>query len=1369
MKKNTIWNYHLIKPFSYFLLSAVLAFTNVDKIHAQDNKGTEFWFSPPSERYTNYVVQLYFTGYYDATIVIDYVARPGQTCATHTLTLTGGTFQTAQLPFTPLTCPVRYVDALETPETVNTNGIRITSTAPIAVYYIHYEPASTEMVPILPVTKMGMTYITTAYREITSATNDFNSRVTITAIENGTNINIQLPSSTWTSTYPGTPPGMLRSPGSTWSITLNKGETYTFICNDNGLAPGDPAPAPATGTIKDNRGLNGVRITANKKISVISGTDCTWIGNIQYSGCGACDLTATHLLPVEQWSTTHITTQTLIRANNVLPLGNNASSSISDYLWFTTDQNATTVNITGAATAVVNLPNANDFQIYESPGQGLVPANPGATHHVIRSNNPISVMQMMKGWQCDNNGGADPSQMLVFPENTFAKDYIITNPNQYANNFIVFLVKNTGGPGNTSLSSMSLMVNGAAVPIPPAWTQIGTEPYYYNRVNIAGGAVIQVRGDSLFAFYASGSGGPGSYGYMGGASCGLKAYAHADTTNICSGNAAVTLELDSTKFGGPVLGSVSYTYTWTIQSGTTIVCSNVGSGTNPTSTCSITSPGVYTGILHLTDNAGCSAIDTFPIVVTNDLPAPSVSNNSPVCEGGSVTLSSSSTVAGVSYNWTGPGGYAATGQNQTLSNVTTAMAGTYYVTTTLNGCTGIDSTVVVIDALPIISIAGTSTICTGGSSLLTASGGSAYSWSTGETTTSITVAPVSSSVYSVTATNGVCPTPSTASFTVTISTSITAFISGNTSICSGNPTTLTASGGSTYSWSTTETTNSIVVSPTGTTSYSVTALSGTCVDDTSITVTVNPSPAVSVSGSNIICSGASATLTASGGANYVWSNGATSTVITVTPTANTTYSVTASGTNGCTSTASFSVAVTPVLVAVISGNTTICQGETTTLTASGGSTYSWNTTETTNSITVSPAGTTSYSVSTFSGTCSADTSVTVVVTPVPTVSISGNTQFCRGDTTTLTASGGANYSWSNGPAFPSITVLPTISTTYSVTAYDVNGCTATAAVSVTVFSPPVVAISGNTSICNGQIATLTASGGGNYFWSPGGQTSASITTSTLGTYSVLVSDANNCTTVEAVTIAPSAPIVANTVATNANCGQPDGTASVTASGGTSPYSYLWSNIQAGSSATGLSAGTYSVLITDANGCTQTDTISVGTAPGPTANAGPDVTIAMGESANLSASGGIIYSWNPSTGLSCSNCADPVASPAQTTEYCVTVTDANGCSDSTCVKVTLEAPCPDNAEIDLPTAFTPNGDGHNDLFLIAGLQNCIERYSLIIFDRWGEKVFETTDLLAAWNGKYHNRDLDAGVFVYYFSAVFTNGQALTKKGNISLIR
>ena len=268
-------------------------------------------------------------------------------------------------------------------------------------------------------------------------------------------------------------------------------------------------------------------------------------------------------------------------------------------------------------------------------------------------------------------------------------------------------------------------------------------------------------------------------------------------------------------------------------------------------------------------------------------------------------------------------------------------------------------------------------------------------------------------------------------------------------ICSGNPANITASGATTYSWNTGATTAAIAPLPVTTTVYTVTGYNGTCSSSKSATINVNATPTVNVTNASI-CTGSSATITASGAASYLWNTSATSAAISVTPALTTVYTVT--GTTGsCTNVKTTTVTVNSTPTVVVNSST-ICSGTSANLTASGASTYSWNTGATTAIINPSPAVTTVYTVTGTNGVCSSNKTTTVVVNPSPSVNAtSNNSIICQGQQVTLNASGANTYTWQPGSVSGStITDSPAASIVYTVSGSAANGCVGTNTVSVNV-------------------------------------------------------------------------------------------------------------------------------------------------------------------------------------------------------------------------------------------------------------------------------------------------------------------------------
>ena len=513
----------------------------------------------------------------------------------------------------------------------------------------------------------------------------------------------------------------------------------------------------------------------------------------------------------------------------------------------------------------------------------------------------------------------------------------------------------------------------------------------------------------------------------------------------------------------------------TICAGVTVTLTASGGGTYlwsngaTTSSITVTPSSTTTYSVVITGTNSCT-ITLSSTVTVNPLPViTTVGSNTPVCVTDTLYLNASATPNGCSYAWIGPNGFTSNQQNPTIPNVTIANAGTYTCTAILNSCSSTPlSTTVVVNPLPNGTVTPSQSICAGQTITLTATGGTSYLWSTGATTSSISVTPSTTTTYSVVITGtGGCSI--SLSSTVTVSPIPNGTVTPSQSICAGQTVTLTATGGGTYLWSTGATTSSISVTPSTTTTYSVVITgTGNCSITLGTTVTVNAVPTVSASGSGNICEGETIYLLANGtaGCTYAWtgpnnfsSNLQNPTIPNATIAATGTYNVTAT-LNGCSATANTNVTVTVSPNASISGNTNICIGSSTTLTASGGGTYLWSNGSTNASITVNPFTTTTYSVVvTGPNGCTCSASATVVVNQVPNMNISpNNPRICEGENITLSVGGANTYVWNTGETSSSITVSPNIPTTYTVTGTNAPGCSSTINVVVQVDPKPNVTL-----------------------------------------------------------------------------------------------------------------------------------------------------------------------------------------------------------------------------------------------------------------------------------------------------------------------
>lgn len=445
--------------------------------------------------------------------------------------------------------------------------------------------------------------------------------------------------------------------------------------------------------------------------------------------------------------------------------------------------------------------------------------------------------------------------------------------------------------------------------------------------------------------------------------------------------------------------------------------------------------------------------------------------------------------------------------------------------------------------LPIITPTSAS-ICKGKSTSLTASGaGTIFTWYADATSTT---ALATTATYSVTpsatttlfvsqSTSTVCVSPR-ASVTITVNSapSITAVASSN-AICIGSTATISVSGGASYSWdNNVGSVTSKAVTPATTTTYNVTGTdANTCSNTASVTVTVNTLPTIIASVTpTVICTGATATLTASGAASYNWNNGigsATSKVVN--PTTTTSYIVTATSANGCSNTATTTLNVNalPAIIATAVPSI-ICTGSTATLATTGAVSYSWdNGVGTSTSKTVNPIVTTNYSVTgTDANGCTNIATTVLTVNAIPTITASANpSAICIGGSATISAVGATTLTWDNGIGVAtSKSVSPTATTTYSVTGSDASGCTSTSSIKVSVNTLPTVTVSATPiAICSGSNSALLASGASNYIWDNGLKAGATQSVSPLTNtiYNVTGTDANGCTASNKIEVAVTTP------------------------------------------------------------------------------------------------------------------------------------------------------------------------------------------------------------------------------------------------------
>lgn len=412
-------------------------------------------------------------------------------------------------------------------------------------------------------------------------------------------------------------------------------------------------------------------------------------------------------------------------------------------------------------------------------------------------------------------------------------------------------------------------------------------------------------------------------------------------------------------------------------------------------------------------------------------------------------------------------------------------------------------------------------ICFGDSATLTATGGNAFIWSTGDSISSIIVFPLADQIFQVDILDTNFGCVSTNFIEVTVVPLPVANAGNDTTICEGESVLLSASGGNSYLWNTGETTQSISVSPALDSTFTVVAFenSNNCSASDQVTVFINPSPVVSAGNDTIICLGASVNLTATGTGDFEWSTTETSASITVFPNVATTYSVTLTDGLGCTATDGVFVDVN-TLSGLVPPTVEICLGETETITATGGDTYLWSNGDSTASTTISPIVDETLTVTiTVSGSCTVVETVEVTVLSLPVADAGSNQTICPGTSVLLNGLGGINFSWSNGETTSSINVSPLTNETFTLTVSDNNGCTASDDVVITLYASPPVDAGQDVEICSGGSVVLIATGGNTFLWSTS-ETTSSISVSPLvdETFTVTVTDSIGCTATDEVTV-----------------------------------------------------------------------------------------------------------------------------------------------------------------------------------------------------------------------------------------------------------
>lgn len=780
-----------------------------------------------------------------------------------------------------------------------------------------------------------------------------------------------------------------------------------------------------------------------------------------------------------------------------------------------------------------------------------------------------------------------------------------------------------------------------------------------------------------------------------------------NSASICIGQQTATL-----------VANGASTYSWTPA-----LNLSSSSGTTVTGTPAATESYTIIG----TDLNGCFNNTTSTITV-NSLPTITV-NSSTICLGQQTATLTANGAA--TYSWIPGTGLSAT-TGSVVTGTPSATENYTVVGMDANGC--ISGTISAITVNPLPTLTATSaTICVGQqTATLTASGATTYSWIPGTgliatTGSVVTGTPSASQNYTVAGidANGCINGTITA---ITVNPLPTITVSPDMTVCPLASNTLTASGASSYTWTpniflNTNLGANIICTPSITTTYTIDGTSAaSCTNSAVMTIAVANTVVVNAlagaTPSATICPLGSAILSASGATSYTWTpsltlssaNGAS---VTASPATSTTYTVIGS-TSTCTNSAQVVVTLTvnPTLT-VTPSPSVICSGNTSVLTANGASNYTWSPSATLSSangavVNANPNTTTVYNITGTSPLgCLGSTTTTVSVIPKPSLNvISSPGVICANSSSTLSASGATNYTWSPSANLSNVNSNTTVATPPLTTTFTIIGsngiapfvCIDTKTVQVTVIPNPTLTPGPDVPICEGQSTLMYATGANTYTWSP-----------TIG-----VSDINDSTT----SVQPPLP------------------------------------------------GVYIYTVTGTtNNCTGTATVEITVNALPILDAGIDSTINIDETITLFASGNTPVGFiNASSGVpfECNYCPTVTVNPQENTCYTIEGISSFGCrnTDVVCITVTKDW------DVFIPNAFTPNGDINNEVFAPKGYG--IDKIRLAIFDRWGHQLFNEEGQTVGWDGTLKGKICEQGVYIFKLEVTAMSGKKRYKTGHVTLL-
>ena len=870
----------------------------------------------------------------------------------------------------------------------------------------------------------------------------------------------------------------------------------------------------------------------------------------------------------------------------------------------------------------------------------------------------------------------------------------------------------------------------------------------------------------------------------------------SSTPTTCLGSAISFTALNSGGVPGP-----GYSYTWT---------------TGPTGNVFNTTPvsaGTYSYGVSSSDANNCSVSSAVTVSVVNN-PSLTVSSVS-ICpqETGVLNVSGAG-----SYTWS----TGLTGSTFSDSPLSTSV---YTVSGESFGCTSTTTASIFLKTLPIVTVTSNAPICEGQNLLLSVNTGIQYLWSGPSSFSSNIQNPLingasltNGGAYSITltATNN-CSASTTYSAlinpTPTISASAgTTCVNQTLGLFSNSPV------GSTLLWMGPNSFTSNLQNPSIAMSttlmsgvYNLTVVSAvSCSAATSATALVVSMPTIGISANySVLCAGSNLVLSGNGGNTYQWngpgsfaSNQQTISIPNVSVADGGTYSLTTT-TGPCTVSALQTITVHP-LPLVTAGHLPVCEGGSLQLTSTPGASYFWTGPAAFSSTLQTPSRNPALSV--YSGVysltltdvnnCQASASTTVIVLPNPTITATG-TNVCFGSMAVLIANGGSSYSWS-GPggynyttSLTGATINPVTNNSmgvYTVTGTSINSCTASASATLAVMPLPLPFITNSSPVCFNATVGLSGSGGNSYVWKgPYNFTSTdkdvvlqATNMSMSGIYSLTVGNAFGCkdytTTSVYILPPPKGVLVSETTrycapfCSNFSIKPTDGSPITTTSWLVGNQLFSSNTLSYCIQKTGTTV--FKATFVNALGCANTSTFAIETFSIPSANftyTPESVVENTGEILFTSTSTGSQlseFNWffgdNDHYRLNTQN-ASYFFEAAGVYPVSLVVKNIWGCADTLVKAITVNSAF----DIYVPTAFTPNGDNRNDTFRAKGIG--VAKYDLKIFNRWGEKVFETSDFMNEWDGTLNGVECKSEIYTWKITVSDANGNIKELKGLVTLYR